>query len=146
MARLTELRLRQYLLRDLPDREQEEVEAELFAEDSGAEQLSAAEDELIDAYVRNELSARERTLFETSFVTSSRIAQRVQMAGALLSHVAAESKIRARTSRRSWRSAFADMLRLPYAAPIAAVSLIVICAFSSLVGAFVSSSLLRREF
>ncbi len=144
MAHLSEADLRRYLLQDLRDSEQTEVEDELFAQESATEQLFRAEAELIDAYVTNELSQRERTLFETRFVTSSRRAERVKTAELLLSRAAASkpaSTARARTSL----GAMVELFRLPYARPLAALGLIFVCAVSSVVSIFVSSSVLRRE-
>src|SRR5688572_7550306 len=92
MAQLTEAHLRRYLLRELSESEQDEVETVLFAKESDAELLPDAESELIDAYVRDELSQRERNLFETKFVSSSRIAERIQIAEALLSRAAESTK------------------------------------------------------
>src|SRR4051812_47684288 len=104
MTQLSEANLRGYLLRDLPESEQTEVEDQLFTQVSAVEQLSVVEDELIDAYVRNELAERDRISFETHFVTSSRRAERVKMAELLLSRATA------------LKTPDAGSLRMPHAA------------------------------
>jgi hypothetical protein len=144
MAHLSEADLRRYLLQDLRDSEQTEVEDELFTQESATEQLFRAEAELIDAYVTNELSQRDRTLFETRFVTSSRRAERVKTAELLLSRAAASKPASTARSRTSL-GAMADLFRLPYARPLVALGFVFVCAVSSVVSIFVSSSVLRRE-
>jgi hypothetical protein len=74
---------RQYLLGTLSQDEQIRVEDEFFANDSHFEELEMAEDELIDDYVRDELSPLERRQFETKLLTSQRIIDRINFARAL---------------------------------------------------------------
>lgn len=74
---------RQYLLGTLSQDEQIRVEDEFFANDSHFEELEMAEEELIDDYVRDELSPLERRQFETKLLTSQRIIDRINFARAL---------------------------------------------------------------
>ena len=74
--------LRRYLLGELSEAELDRVEERLFAaaDRDSEEQLSPAEDELIDSYVRGELSASEREHFESWFLTSPRRRERLELA------------------------------------------------------------------
>lgn len=74
---------RRYLLGRLSQEEEIRVEQEFIAEDLDFEQLEIAEDELIDAYVNDELSTQERRQFETKLLTSQRIVDRINFARAL---------------------------------------------------------------
>lgn len=75
---------RQYLLRTLTESEMTRLEEEYFADNDAFEELEIAEDELIDAYLRNELSGEERKFFETSFLASPRLARRVELGKTLV--------------------------------------------------------------
>lgn len=71
---------RRYLLGDLAEDDATRLEDDYFADDSAFEAVQFAEDEIIDAYVRNELSAEERKHFQENLLTSTRISQRVEFA------------------------------------------------------------------
>ena len=66
------------------------VEDAFIADDSNFEQLEIAEEGLIDAYVKNELSPLERRQFESRLLTSQRIVDRVNFARALAHKAGAE--------------------------------------------------------
>ncbi|MCI0337298.1 MAG: zf-HC2 domain-containing protein [Acidobacteria bacterium] len=67
----------QYLLGELSAEESGRLEERLFANE-GYEQLLVVEEELIEAYVRGELSARDRERFENHFLTSPARRERVE--------------------------------------------------------------------
>lgn len=73
----TEMR---YLLGDLSEDEKTRMEEAFFADDSKFEAVEVAEDELIDAYVRNELSPEEQLQFKAKIQTSLRLMGRVNFA------------------------------------------------------------------
>src|ERR1044071_1791611 len=77
--------LRHYLLGELSEDEQSGVEERLFTTEEYGQQLSLVEDDLIDSYVRGELSSRERERFESHFLTSPRRISRVAFAESLAS-------------------------------------------------------------
>lgn len=58
-----------------------------FANTEHFEEVEIAEEELVDAYVRNELSPTDRQLFEQKFNDSSRLRERVQFARTLAKSV-----------------------------------------------------------
>jgi hypothetical protein len=74
---------RQYLLGGLSEAERTRIEEAFFADDSKFEAIELAEDELIDAYVRKELSAAELKQFNSKLRTSPRFLERVHFAQAL---------------------------------------------------------------
>lgn len=84
----------QYLLGELPEAEQIRLEERFFADDEYFEHLLAVEDDLIDDYVRGELSPHERTRFERAFLTTPERRQRVEFARALMRTVS-EAPVRA---------------------------------------------------
>jgi hypothetical protein len=67
----------QFLLGRLPPGEREVMEERLFTDDSLHEQLEAAADDLIHAYLSNELSEQERADFESHFLASPRRRERL---------------------------------------------------------------------
>src|SRR5947207_5253847 len=72
-----------YLLNRLSMDEKGSLEAAFFSDDNQFEELEIAEDELIDHYVRNELSDRDRKGFEAAMLSSRRLSERVKFARAL---------------------------------------------------------------
>lgn len=81
--------LRRYLLGELSEREQQEMERECSINDALGEALDAAENDLMDDYVCEELSAEQRAQFESHFLDSPERETRVEIARMLMS-----SKIR----------------------------------------------------
>ena len=80
-----------YLLGNLTDDEQVEVEDRAFADAEYLSALEATEADLIDAYVRGELSQSDRRSFEFRFLTSPKRRRKVEFARALAT-IASESK------------------------------------------------------
>lgn len=72
-----------YLLGDLSEDERARMEGAFFTDDSKFEAMRIAEDELVDAYVRNELSSAEQLQFEKNLLSSPRISERVNFARTL---------------------------------------------------------------
>jgi anti-sigma factor RsiW len=65
-----EKRMAQYLLGQLPEEEQAELERRYLTDDALFEELVAAEDDLRDAYDRGELSRLDREAFEQRLLTA----------------------------------------------------------------------------
>jgi hypothetical protein len=78
-----EMLIRKYLLGDLDQRQQEQVEEQLFCDDGFTEKLSAVQDNLIDEYVFDLLPERERELFEKNLSLSDERRNKIQFARAL---------------------------------------------------------------
>jgi len=78
-----EARLTRYLLGVASQSERERLEAEYFSDEDAFEKMLGAEDDLIDAYARGELSNKERRQFEDRFLNSAQGRERVQFARTL---------------------------------------------------------------
>lgn len=89
--RIDETLLVKYLLGDLPEERQIDVEDRAFTDREFLGALEAAEADLIDAWVRGELSPSERRAFERRFLTSPSRRNKVEFARAL-AKVTSESK------------------------------------------------------
>ena len=86
-------RIRAYLLEELSEREAEQFEEQCFAEPEWpTSDLDAAEDDLIEAYVRNELSPDQHRRFEEKFLTTEARKDRVLIARSFL-RVVCESNL-----------------------------------------------------
>jgi len=73
---MTDERITAYLLEELTEQESEQFEEQCFAQDEWPAELDAAEQELIDAYLRNELpSDRRRRFLERYLTTDARKAR-----------------------------------------------------------------------
>jgi anti-sigma factor RsiW len=85
---MTDERIIAYLLEELPEDDLERFEDECFAQDSWpAEQINVVEEDLIDAYLRGELTPERRQRFERYYLTTEARQERVIMAAALLRHI-----------------------------------------------------------
>ena len=80
-----------YLLGNLTEEEQVQVEDRAFADGDYLSALEATEADLIDAYVRGELSQSDRRSFELRFLTSPERRRKVEFARALAT-ITSESK------------------------------------------------------
>jgi methionine-rich copper-binding protein CopC len=76
-----------YLLEELPEEELERFEDECFAQENWPAQLNLVEEDLIDAYLRGELSPEQRRHFKQNYLTTAARLERVRHAAALLRHV-----------------------------------------------------------
>jgi anti-sigma factor RsiW len=82
-----EKRVAQYLLGQLPEEEQAELERRYLADDTLFEELLAIEDDLRDAYVRGELSRPDREAFEQRLLTAPSQKQEQEFARTLCRHL-----------------------------------------------------------
>src|SRR6185436_11625139 len=88
--------IERYLLGELPPEEQTELEARYFSDPGLLDRIDAAEDDLIDDYVRRELTPARRLRFESHFLNEKRL-ERVRMAEALRKATAPRA-----APRRAW--------------------------------------------
>jgi pyruvate/2-oxoglutarate dehydrogenase complex dihydrolipoamide acyltransferase (E2) component len=88
MSKLLDHRkLTQYLLGSLPTAEAERLDELSVADDEAAEGLRSVENDLIDAYVQDELDAEERALFKSHYRAFARRRERVSFAQDFQGHV-----------------------------------------------------------
>jgi hypothetical protein len=92
-----------YLLGNLPEPKQEEVEDRAFADRSYLAAIQAAEADLIDAYVRGDLSDPERRQFELRFFASPVRRKKVEFARTLAKIAGEEARIKAEARPSLWR-------------------------------------------
>ena len=76
-----------YLLGQLPEKEQAELERQYFADEVLFDELLAIEDELRDSYARGELRGSERELFERRLLTAPEQKEQQEFARALCRHL-----------------------------------------------------------
>ena len=81
-----------YLLGELPEEQQAELEQRYFADDELFERLMAVEDELINRYARNESSDEERQRIEAYFLVSQPRRKRLMFTQALMRYLASLSE------------------------------------------------------
>lgn len=84
-----------YLLGILSEDDRARIEDAFFADDAKFDELELLEDELIDDYVREELSPDERRQFEAKLQTSPRLVERVHFARVLAEKANAFSRAEA---------------------------------------------------
>jgi hypothetical protein len=108
--RVDEMLLVKYLLGNLTEDEQVQVEDRTFSDPDYLAALEAAEADLIDNYVRGDLSQSERRSFERLFFASSQRRSKVEFARAL-ARVTAESKRTALAPQPSARPSLLAFLR-----------------------------------
>jgi hypothetical protein len=75
--------VRRYLLGELPEEEAQRLEEEYFADDARFGELLAAEDDLIEQYLREGLDSADRARFESRFLATARGRQKVALASVL---------------------------------------------------------------
>jgi len=116
-----------YLLGELSEEQQVEIEDRAFEDKDYLASITAVENDLIDEYVRNELSGAERQRFEKQFLASAERRKRVEFARALagvMSEQAVPKKITVQETKSwSWMdSIYAFINGLTPAAKMAFVS------------------------
>jgi len=93
-----------YLLGELPEEQQIEIEDRAFSDKDYLATITTVENDMIDEYVRGELSAPDRQRFESRFLASAERRNRVEFAKALRTVVSAPEKHVIQTaSGWSWR-------------------------------------------
>lgn len=82
-----------YLLGDLSEEEETSLGNQYFSREMDPEELEIAEGELIDQYVRHELSARDEERLEEAVARSARLRERVEFAKILAQRVVSEPSL-----------------------------------------------------
>jgi CHAT domain-containing protein/Tfp pilus assembly protein PilF len=121
--------LRKYLLGELEEGAQRQVEESLLTDDELFKLLLVAEDDLIDDYVSETLSASERAGFEGVFLSSPERRRKLSFAMAFRRYVTAEGVEAApRMARRSawWKQGIAALFAGHVPATVIALGLIAV--------------------
>lgn len=100
--------LRDYLLGALPESEQTALEQSLLNDREKFDEARAVETDLVDRYVRNRLSAKERTQFERNYLASPLHRERVAITEAMLAEFDLSPAIAEPQSSwwRNWQNSF----------------------------------------
>jgi hypothetical protein len=85
----SEKAIRDYLLGELSEPEQQRLEERLLVDDDYFQQLQVVEEELIDDYISGELPTRERLKFDSHFLAAPERQQDLRFAQALRKYVSA---------------------------------------------------------
>jgi len=105
---ISEKLISQYLLGELSEDQQVEIEDRAFADEEFMAGITAVENDLIDEYVRGQMSDADRRRFESRFLNSESRRKRIEFAKAL-THLLAETRVTGRDTRKagargSWRA------------------------------------------
>ena len=92
--------LRRYLLGQLSPSEQQSVELRLLSEEDFCEELEFVEDELLDDYFLNELSAKERHGFQETFLAHPERKRKLESSQALKRYLDASPRVKTKSSGR----------------------------------------------
>jgi hypothetical protein len=87
--------IRRFLLGEMPETERIAFEKRFIADESLFDQISVAEDELIESFVRGTLSPAEKTTFEREFLSTEPRRRRVAFLCAMLDKIKKENEIAA---------------------------------------------------
>ena len=90
-----ETEIRRFLLGEMSETERSAFEERFVADEDLFEQISVAEDELIESYVRGTLSPAEKTTFEREFLSTEPRRRRVAFTRAMLDKIKKENEIAA---------------------------------------------------
>lgn len=114
-------RISAYLLNELPQDEAEQFEEECFSQPEWPlEELTSAEDDLIRAYIKDELSPERRRRFVENYLITEARKQRVVSTSAFQQFVCQEGQ-RKQTWKQTWTQKVLDFLKAMVFAPQYAV-------------------------
>ena len=124
--------IRQYLIGDLSEQEQEQIEKRLISQDDYFEELLIAEEELADDFVGGRLPEAEREKFSRHFLSVPELKQEVMFAKALRLHATEYARQAAHASQAERRpplfASLAAFLRQPaFGFSLAAALLLAVC-------------------
>jgi hypothetical protein len=126
LTNMIDERTTSYLLEELTERDAEQFEEQLFKElEWPAADLDSAEEDLIDAYIRNELTPDRQRRFEEKYLTTDARRERVLLARSFLRVVCSSEP-----AKQTWTERFAGFWKAPparFATPrFAMIALLVI--------------------
>lgn len=91
MAEVNETRLMSYLLGELSEAEETQLEQQYLQDEALHQELLLAEDELIESFLRNELPPEKRRRFESHFLASPARRERLESARVMLRAINTEA-------------------------------------------------------
>lgn len=111
----SEVLIRRYLLGDISEEERDQVETRLMADDAFFQQVNLVEDDLIDEYLDQDLTPKDRKRFEVTFLCAPERQHKLRFAKALHTYVANAAVRRVPGPEPAidpWWQPIADFLRL----------------------------------
>src|SRR6185437_13632529 len=90
---ITQTQLRDYLLGQVDESQREAIETALLTDDELFEELLAVEDEVIDSYLNDKLSAEARSHFEKHFFATPERLEQLQFARAFDRYVTSNASV-----------------------------------------------------
>ena len=108
----SDISMKKYLLGELAESEQQELEQRLMTSNEYFEELLVAEDELVDEYLHGTLSGHEQEKFDNHFLCTPERREKLRFSRSLQHYVSAHAK----RSRTAWAwPPFFSFLRASYA-------------------------------
>src|SRR5689334_10695891 len=105
-SQIEEKQLKQYLLGELDEQQQATVEDNLFVDQEMFQRLEIVENELVDDYVRKNLSKADQKRFETYFLITPEHQQKLRISQAIDRYVYNNKKAVVKTKSISLRELF----------------------------------------
>lgn len=125
--------LQGFLIGDLSESERAAIEERFLADEDFSAQVHVVEDELIESYLRRELSARDHQRFEAAFLTQPRRRERVLVMKGVLAAANAEAPLQAEQSPSLWAGLLASLrFRSAFARYAVAAGVLFVVAFGAL--------------
>lgn len=125
--------LRRYLLRDLDEARQEQLEEQLLTDEELQEALSDEQDSLIDDYVLNLLTERERERFKSKFLLTQERLHKLRLSQSLVKYAEVETAepLEAERSYTApfWRQPFYFLKTHRLAAAVSSVIILLIVGY-----------------
>jgi hypothetical protein len=110
-----DISMKKYLLGELAESVQQELEQRLMTSNEYFEELLVAEDELVDEYLHGALSAHEQEKFDNHFLCTPERREKLMFSRSLQRYVSANAK---RSPRTAWAwPPFFSFLRASYVTP-----------------------------
>jgi hypothetical protein len=105
---VTDERIIAYLLGELPGEDSERFEDDCFELEDWPDQLNQVEGDLIEDYLRGDLTPERRRLFERNYLRTAARMERVRVAAALLRHVDALGPAKGAAEKEAARESEGD--------------------------------------
>jgi len=133
---IDEQEVRRFLLGELPEVQQVELERRFFEDDSAYKQILAIQEELADDYVRDHLPANERNSFVQNFLRSSLRRERVEYAAVFARALETPEEVTSELPvRASWTELLSSFFRpgLQFALVSSALAVVLLASLGWLV-------------
>lgn len=105
------LLIRRYLLGELDERDQEQLEQRVITNPDYREEVLITEEELLEEFVNGTLSLREHELFTRMYSSSPAKRRKVKIARALNRYAAKHSPVVQPMAQKSWARSFRELFR-----------------------------------